>query len=92
MTARQPRRRRRTVAAAPLPRPNAGDAAFDPESGEAVAAPLASSSSRRQAPRRPVMREHHVMTDYGYVHRDLLAIGVFGVACLAFIVGMTFVV
>jgi len=36
-------------------------------------------------------REHHVTTDYGYVHRDLITVACVGVVVIGFIVGMSFV-
>lgn len=89
MTARQPRRRRRVVTAAPLPRPNSVET-LPGEAPEARAA--APTASVRRAPRRPQQREHHVTTDYGYVHRDLILVGVIGALTIAFIVAMSFVV
>ncbi len=80
MTARPPRRRRRTDApAATLPRPTASPAA----AGEPLPA-------RRTIPGR--VREHHVAKDYGYVKRDLLGIAAVGAVTLAFIVAMSFIV
>ena len=90
MTARQPRRRRRAISAAPLPRPSAVET-LEGEAGAGPKAPLAATSARR-GPRRPQLREHHVTTDYGYVHRDLLLVAVIGLLTIAFIVGMSFVI
>jgi hypothetical protein len=36
-------------------------------------------------------REHHVTTDYGYVHRDLITVAFVGVIVIGFIVAMSFV-
>ncbi|MGI8926702.1 MAG: hypothetical protein ACR2HN_08685 [Tepidiformaceae bacterium] len=79
MTARQPRRtRRRQAPAATLPRPIAG-------------APLEPGASPRPIRGGTVRhRQHHVTTDYGYVHRDLLAVAGIGSAVIAFIVAMSF--
>ncbi|GMV84950.1 MAG: hypothetical protein AMXMBFR80_08070 [Dehalococcoidia bacterium] len=83
MTARQPRRSRRRVAApaATLPRPVAGSEA----EGQGVA-----RSARRAAPAHH--REHHVTRDYSHVKKDLLTILIVGVGSIGFIVGMSFVV
>ena len=79
MTARQPRRtRRRNVPGATLPRVNIADeAAASAETGTRV------GQGRR---------EHHVMTDYGYVHRDLLTVAAVGAVVIAFIVAMSYVI
>ncbi|MCE7927955.1 MAG: hypothetical protein DYG91_05565 [Chloroflexi bacterium CFX7] len=77
MTAPQPRRTRRRAAPGPsLPRPGA-------------ASPAEASAARQ---RRSIShhREHHVTTDYGYVHRDLIAVAATGAVTLAFVVGMSF--
>lgn len=76
MTARQPRRARRRTPAASLPRPTA------------VAVDASGVESRRMSAGR---RTHHVTTDYGYVHRDLIAVAVIGGTVFAFIVAMSFV-
>ncbi len=83
MTARQPRRSRRRVAApaAALPRPVVGGEA----EGQGVA-----RTARRGAPAHH--REHHVTKDYSHVKKDLLTILVVGVGSIGFIVGMSFVV
>ncbi len=83
MTARQPRRSRRRIAApaAALPRPMTG------ADGEA---PVAARAPRRGAPAHH--REHHVTKDYSHVKKDLLTILVVGAASIGFIVGMSFVV
>jgi hypothetical protein len=82
MTARQPRRTRRRVAApaTPLPRPIALD-------DDAASAPERAS---RRTPGHH--REHHVTKDYSHVHRDLLTVLGVGIVVIAFIVGMSFVV
>lgn len=83
MTARQPRRSRRRIAApaAALPRPVAGG------DGEA---PTAARAARRGAPAHH--REHHVTKDYSHVKKDLLTILIVGAGSIGFIVGMSFVV
>lgn len=89
MTARQPRRaRRRVVPASTLPRPVAGTALDHP------AEPIAAASSAQRATRRPSSRgrEHHVTTDYRYVHTDLYTIAGVGLVVIAFIVAMSFFV
>ncbi|MCC6381147.1 MAG: hypothetical protein IT304_01505 [Dehalococcoidia bacterium] len=89
MTARQPRRaRRRVVPASTLPRPVAGAALEHP------AEPVASPGTTARTPRRSASRgrEHHVTTDYRYVHTDLYTIGGVGLIVIAFIVAMSFVV
>lgn len=74
-----PRRtRRRTAPAAGLPRPVAGGV----EETSGVRGPGRTQIGHRQ---------HHVLTDYGYVHRDLLTVAGVGVVVIAFIVGMSFV-
>ncbi len=89
MTARQPRRtRRRSSPGTTLPRPVSAPFAAD-EAAEAV---REGPSSAVRTPRRPThRREHHVTTDYGHVHRDLLTVLVIGLLVLGFIVGMSFV-
>jgi hypothetical protein len=82
MTARQPRRTRRRVAApaAALPRPSALDSEVP-------------TSPERAARRTPAHhREHHVTKDYSHVHRDLLTVLGVGIVVIGFIVGMSFVV
>lgn len=84
MTARQPRRaRRRTTPASALPRPTSA------ENGAMNAATGAASRSGAGTRRH---REHHVTKDYSHVHKDLLTVLGVGVAVLAFIFGMSFVV
>ncbi len=65
MTARQPRRSRRRVAApaATLPRPVTG---MDPEEQAERAHQLRKTPAHH--------REHHVTRDYGHVKRDLVTI------------------
>jgi hypothetical protein len=65
------------VPASSLPRPDA--------SAATAAAP------RLQRASGPRHREHHVTTDYSYVHRDLLAVAGIGTVVIAFIVAMSFV-
>ena len=36
-------------------------------------------------------RQHHVTTDYGYIHKDLLTVAGVGVVVIGFIVGMSFI-
>jgi len=89
MTARQPRRARRRLAAAPaLPRPSAS--AVD----ESPAAPALTPAAARAAARRAAVhhREHHVTRDYSHVHRDLITVSVVAVIVIAFVVGMSFVI
>ncbi|HEY5475624.1 MAG TPA: hypothetical protein VIK11_02815 [Tepidiformaceae bacterium] len=74
-----PRRtRRRNVPAASLPRPATGGM----EEG---------LDARRASSIQVGHREHHVTTDYGYVHRDLITVACVGVVVIGFIVGMSFV-
>lgn len=48
---------------------------------------------RQSARRAPAShRDHHVTTDYSYVHKDLLTILGVGVVTVAFIIGMSFAV
>lgn len=79
MSARRPRRQRRRPRerASTLPRP-AADASDRP--APAVAPAPAPS---RPAPRERV--EHHVATDYRYVRRDLVVVGVVSAITLAFV-------
>jgi len=86
MAARQPRRRRRSVPAAALPRPAS---AVAPGTDQAAPAPAPAAAPRR---RGPVMREHHVTTDYSYVRKDLLLVTGVGIVTLGFVVAMSFVV
>ena len=57
-------------------------------------APASAPAPARTAPRRtlPSHREHHVTTDYGYVHKDLLTVLGVGIVTIAFIIGMSFAV
>jgi hypothetical protein len=79
MTTRQPRRARRRAAAPAtgLPRPVAT------ASGRTAPAERSAATLRH--------REHHVTTDYSYVHKDLILVASVGSVVLAFIVGMSFV-
>lgn len=80
MTAPQPRRTRRRATPGPsLPRPGAVSAV---EGGE----------DRRARRSISHHREHHISTDYSYVHRDLIAIGAVGAIVLGFILAMSFIV
>lgn len=89
MTARQPRRRRRAVPAAALPRPSGATTAHD----MAEDAPDVASDSARGARRHtPARREHHVTTDYSYVRKELVLISAVGLLSLAFVFAMYFVV
>ncbi len=74
MSSRRPRRQRRRPRerVSTLPRPVAGAAATAP--GQPVVPPSPSQ--------RP---DHHVVTDYRYVRRDLVAVGVVGGLTLAFV-------
>ncbi|MCK9520071.1 MAG: hypothetical protein M0R74_13760 [Dehalococcoidia bacterium] len=87
MTARQPRRRRRAVPAAALPRPTTAattGAASDAQEG----VPDAARGSRR----RPVVRrEYHVTADYSYVRKDLILITGVSIVSLGFVVGMSLI-
>ena len=75
-----PRRtRRRNVPAASLPRPAVAGLEDTPEARSAARVQLGH-------------RQHHVLTDYSYVHKDLLTVAVVGIVVIAFIVGMSFVV
>jgi len=79
MTARQPRSRRRATPPTSLPRPTA-----TPDGGP---------TTERSRGARGVQhhRRHHVTTDYGYVRRDLLALTVFAVAVMAFVVAVAII-
>ena len=92
MTARQQRRAKRRVTPAPaLPRP-ASDA--EPIEAPSSAPPVSSRTAtaiRQESRHHAAPREHHIMEDYSYVKGDLVLIGVVGSICLAFIVGMSFV-
>ncbi len=83
MAARQPRRRRRSVPAAALPRPTAAAPTTDQ-----TPAPAPATTSRRRTPAVP---EHHITTDYSYVRKDLLVIAGVSVVSLGFVVAMSFV-
>ena len=88
MTARQPRRTRRRAPSASLPRP--GVAAPAPPD-EPMTGSLTGKPRSLRRPATP-LREHHVTTDYRYIHHDLrLMLGI-GIAVVAFIVAMSFVV
>lgn len=81
MTERQTRRARRRVApASSLPRPMTAE---DAASGRTQARGAAPSLHHRT---------HHVTRDYSHIHKDLVTVAVVGVAVIAFIVGMSFVV
>jgi hypothetical protein len=68
------------VPAVSLPRPTASSSDEQPsESGRGTRA----TSGRR---------EHHVTTDYSYVHRDLITVAVVGVVVIAFIIGMSYLI
>lgn len=89
MTARQPRRtRRRAAPATTLPRPSASPA----DETDAAEATEVQSSARRSGRRQFRHREHHVVKDYSYVHKDLLLVLGIGVVCIGFIIGMSFFV
>jgi len=91
MTARQPQRPRRRSA---RPASSTMPQSTMPQPSRQGAPGAAGPAARPQTARAHVsrMREHHVSKDYGYVHRDLIAIGAIGAAVLAFIVGMSFVI
>lgn len=75
-----PRRtRRRNVPAASLPRPST--------EGTEETAGTGSAGSVQTG-----HRQHHVTTDYSYIHRDLITVAVVGLVVVAFIIGMSFVV
>lgn len=80
MTARPPRRRRRQVPAVSLPRPTG--VGSEPESARGVRTTRSVGGHR----------EHHVTTDYSYVHRDLITVAVVGVLVIGFIVGMSYLI
>lgn len=86
MTSPEPRRtRRRSAPTTSLPRPVAG------AGGNALksAAPVPRSASAATGAHH---REHHVTKDYGYVHKDLIMVTIFGTAVIGFIVAMSFFV
>lgn len=89
MTARQPRRRRRAVPAAALPRPTGTTVADDVDAGTPEPATETARGPRRRA---PIRREHHVTTDYSYVRKDLVVISVISAISLGFVLGMSFLV
>ncbi|MEX2080839.1 MAG: hypothetical protein WEC33_04420 [Dehalococcoidia bacterium] len=76
MTARQPRRPRRRVPAASLPRP-----------GQAASMRPTAAAPQGSATRR----EHHIEQDYGYVFRDLILVAAVSAVALAFILVMAFI-
>ena len=80
MSERRPRRRR-APRASTLPRPAT-------LSGQA-SRPALSEQPRTVERSRP---EHHVVTDYRYVRRDLAAIGVVGALTLAFVIVAQFII
>ena len=88
MTARQPRRTRRRVATAALPRPAAMAEPMGaaPEPARSTPAAVLAPVPRRHVP----PREHHVERDFGYVRRDLLLVAGVGSVVIAFIVGVSF--
>jgi hypothetical protein len=83
MTSPQPRRtRRRSAPTTSLPRPVAG------AGGNALKSAAPAPRTAAGGPHR----QHHVTKDYGYVHKDLLMVTIFGTAVIGFIVAMSFVV
>jgi hypothetical protein len=71
---------------------DAADMLDDP--GEETSTAAGSTRQRRRQPKRAAnfgQRAHHVTTDYGYVHRDLIMMSAIGALVLAFIVVMSFV-
>ena len=73
MSSRRPRRqRRRRDRGSTLPRP-----------GQTSAPQTAAAAARIPDQTRP---EHHVATDYGYVRRDLVVVGVVSAVTLAFVI------
>lgn len=80
----QPTRRRRRTSASPNS-PTGATATAASAQGTA-----ATSRSTRRAPVTHV-REHHVTTDYSYVHKDLILIAGVTTVVLGFIIGMSFV-
>ena len=76
MTMQQPTRRRRRTTQPGQPATPAGEAVARPVRRHPVAA----------------IREHHVTTDYTYVHKDLILVAVVTAICAAFIVAMSFVI
>ena len=91
MPTRQSRRtRRRVVAPSTLPRPVSEGAPVESvvvDEPEAVV----HASPRTASRRLPVMRAHHVVTDYSYIRPDLLLTAAVSAVCVAFVVGMAFV-
>ena len=80
MSSRHPRRqRRRRERGSTLPRPGAA-APASPQ-------PTAATPARIPEQTRP---ERHIVTDYRYVRRDLLAAGVVSVMTLAFVLVAAF--
>lgn len=81
----QPTRRRRRL-------PTSNVTHQERASGASNAADSAAASSPRYQRRVPgQMREHHVTTDYSYVHKDLLLVLGVTAVTTAFIVAMSFV-
>lgn len=84
MTSQPTRRRRR------LPTSNAPHQ--ERTSGASTAADTAAAATPRYQRRVPgQMREHHVTTDYSYVHKDLILVLGVTVVTTAFIVAMSFI-
>jgi len=82
MTARQPRRtRRREVPAESLPR-------LRPEEAREHRRLLRNASSSGE---RRLATEHHVLADYAYVRKDLVAIAAVSAVTTAFVVVMALV-
>lgn len=83
MTSRQPRRERpRDLPAESLPRLHPAE--------ERERRRILRASGRSTGERRPAI-EHHVVSDYRYVRKDLMAIVVVTAVSMAFIVTMSFV-
>lgn len=81
----QPTRRRRRLPTSNVPHQ-------DRTPGASNAADTAAAVTPRYQRRVPgQMREHHVTTDYSYVHKDLLLVLGVTVVTTAFIVAMSFI-
>ncbi len=78
----QPTRRRRRTSASP-----------NSPTGATAASAQGTAATSRSTRRAPVthVREHHVTTDYSYVHKDLILIAGVTTVVLGFIIGMSFV-